>query len=193
MKQSELAMHIANKFLEADIVQRDDAEVMAYYLENIMSMLAFIIPVIIAAICTDMITESVLYLAAFFLGRACCGGYHAKTHISCLLLSLGTYILFLCITQLYYRLGQPLLAIILLVLVSNILIVLFAPADSVNKRFSTKEYLRYRKKSLLILVVQDVVFLLVLFEIIQWTFFAVFFGIFQLAISVGIAKKRDSR
>lgn len=188
MKQSELAMYIANKFLKADIIQTDDAEVMAYYLENIMSMLTFIIPVTLMAVCTDMVWETGMYLAAFFIGRACCGGYHAKTHLSCLLLSLGTYFLFLCLTQLYCQLGQPLFVIAGMVLISNILIYFFAPADSANKRFSKNEYLKYRKKSLLVLLFQNFLFLLVVFQIVEWTFFAAFFGVLQLAVSVGIAK-----
>lgn len=192
MKQSELAVCISNKFLEADVIPKDDAEVMAYYLENIMSMLTFIIPVTLVAVCTDMERETVLYLTAFFIGRACCGGYHAKTHTSCLFLSLGTYFLFLCLEQLYCRLGQPLFVIAGMVLTSNILIFFFASADSANKRFSKSEYLKYRKKSLLVSLFQNLLFSLVIFQIVKWTFFAIFFGVFQLAVSVWIAEISDS-
>lgn len=188
MYQAELAKNISNQLLRNGLLQKDDIAVMTYYLENIMSFFEVIGSISIIAFWTRTLPESIIYLVAFFLGRSCCGGYHAKSHLRCYLLSMGTYLLFLLFTELYCQFGQPITVIVILVLDTNILLILFAPTDSSNKRFTAKERQCYRKKSMVLLLLHNVLFILAVQSDLNVYWFAFFYGMFQLAFSVMMVK-----
>lgn len=193
MLQSDLSMYISKKFLNYGLLQDDDVDVMAYYLENMISLSLVILSIIGIAIVTGLCKESALYFLTFFIGRYCCGGYHAKTHLRCYMLTMGTYLLFLLLTVAFENAGEPCIAISFIIVAANILMLLFAPADSENKRFTKKERELYRKKSLFLLLVCDLLYVGVLTNLFTNSFFPFFFAVFQLAVSVAMVKMLERK
>ncbi len=193
MLQSDLSMYVSKKFLHYGLLQDDDVDVMAYYLENIISSGLVVFSVIGIAFLTGLYQESVLYFCTFFLGRHCCGGYHARTHLRCYVLSMGTYLLFLLLTIGFAKVGEPFAAVTFMVVAANLFIFIFAPADSENKRFTKKEKRLYRRNSLLFLAGIDLLYLGCLTDICMGSFFSVFFAVLQLAVSVAIVKLLERR
>lgn len=108
MLQSDLSKYVSKKFLNYGLLQDDDVDVMAYYLENIISLSLVVFSIMGIAIWTDLYKESALYFLTFFIGRHCCGGYHAKTHLRCYILTMGTYLLFLLLAFGYETAGEQL-------------------------------------------------------------------------------------
>lgn len=190
MLQSDLSIYISQKFLNSGLLEEDDVDVMAYYLENIISLSLVTFSIIGIAILTGLYKESVLYFLIFYVGRHCCGGYHAQTHFRCYMLTMGTYLLFLLVTIGFKNVGNSNVIMIFMITVINVLIFAFAPADSENKRFTKKERRVYRQKSLLLLVCCDLLYAwsLTIPSMYSLYFFSVFFAVLQLAISVTIAK-----
>ena len=193
MLQSDLSMYISKQFQNYGLLQDDDVDVMAYYLENIISLSLVVLSIIGIAILTGLHKESALYFLTFFAGRYCCGGYHAKTHLRCYLLTMGTYLLFLLLSIGFIKAGEPNIAVSFIIAAANILIVLFAPADSENKRFTKKEKDFYRKKSLFLLVICDLLYIGTLTNLFTDYLFPFFFAVFQLAVSVAIVKMLERK
>ena len=193
MLQSDLSIYISQKFLNYGLLQDDDADVMAYYIENIISLSLVILSILGISIVTGLYKESAMYFLTFLGGRYCCGGYHAKTHLRCYMLTMGTYLLFLLLVVEFKNAGEPGIVVGFIVVVANILILLFAPTDSENKRFTKKEKKLYREKSLFLLVVCDLLYVGALINLFTYSLFSLFFAVFQLAISVAIAKMLERR
>lgn len=94
----------------------------------------------------DQVLPTVFYLGWFFLFRNVTGGYHARTHFRCVSLSVLFYLGFIGLyTQLSSKVYFPLT--LLLIGVSILLVLLFAPVDHPNKPFSLSEKQLYRHKS----------------------------------------------
>lgn len=189
--QVKLATFISNKLFVANLLREDDVEIMIYYLENILSFIMIMCPIIIISIFSGQVLESAIYLISFFLGRACAGGYHAKNHLTCFLLSVGTYLLFLFFLNIWRQFDQQIVLVWALVIVTNIIIFIFSPADSPNKRFTEKEKKYYRKKSIGLLFVHNILFVLLSQSYINLYSFSLFYGVFQLAVSVMLARLLD--
>jgi len=186
-------MYIAKRFLNYGLLQDDDVDVMAYYLENIISLSLVVFSIMGIAILTGLYKESFLYFLTFFVGRYCCGGYHAQTHLRCYMLSIGTYLLFLLLTIGFGKAGEPSTVTTFIVVVTNIMVLIFAPADSENKRFTKKERNLYRKKSLLLLAVCDALYVWIAASSFVYSFFPIFFAVFQVAVSVTIVKVLENK
>lgn len=87
---------------------------------------------------------SVAYLSVFFLLRKHCGGYHAETHIRCILISNVVYILSVLISanavcknfEIWLFIGE---------FINLIIIHKFSPAEHPNKPISKSEFIRHKK------------------------------------------------
>ena len=92
------------------------------------------------------VLESLCFFIGFFLCRKFSGGYHAATYTKCHILFIINQIAFLlllnCINNNYYW-----LATIVAIIISIIIIFLIAPIDHPNKPFTTKEMIKFRKRS----------------------------------------------
>ena len=88
----------------------------------------------------------------FFPGlRSYAGGYHAKTHIECIILSFCAYVISALSGTYLTEYGEIIL--VLGIAFSVIMVFLLAPAESENKPLSSKKRFKYKKNSRIIVTV----------------------------------------
>lgn len=185
-----LANNISLHLRMAGYISKDEEDVVSYYLQGLLSLLSVLLTVGIIAKVTSTVRISCIYYTVFFVGRYCCGGYHAKTSTKCYLLTLITYTFFLIFYKAIYLFSFVHVILFVLLLCSNMIIALFAPADTVNKPFSLKEKRTFRKKSLFFMMVCNLLYIVFQIQTSMLISEKVAFicGFFQLACSVMIAK-----
>lgn len=128
----------------------DEAEVVRYGLEIVITRTFFAIIIAIIGLLMNCFWESVVFAISFSLLREYGGGYHAETRKKCFVLSILTLVAALSIIKLaesFYLLTFPLCGISL---ISFIYILLKAPIDTPNKRFDEDEIKVYGKKARLV-------------------------------------------
>ncbi len=145
---SQLAKNVAYFFVQKKIISSDTEEIYAYGYEILISETINWIITIIIAFCTGSILETVFYMLAFMRLRESLGGFHAKTHYGCILISTIVYVLFLiCIyitpNDWYWQI------IIFGLSLHTELVFKIAPIAHPNKPFSDdREFQKFRKRSI---------------------------------------------
>ncbi len=193
MGQADIAKKIAQKFFDSGLLPEDDVEVMAYYLENIISLATVVFTILLIAVLSDTLVISGLYFLTFFVGRHCCGGYHAKTHLHCYILTMLTYGLFLAVKYVFDTFEYSNIIAWSMVIGFNLLILAFAPVDTANKPFTPKERKRYRQKSLMLLLTVDLGYGFAVVNGLSHWLFPIVFAIFQVSASITVEKVLQSR
>jgi len=132
----------------------DDIEVYSYRLQMFLAPLFDVLFVLTAGLIIGRFFETIAFLAAFIVLRSSAGGYHAKTFFRCFLGLLVIYglhlvILYLTPVTLVYQLSIAIIAI------SIFPILKYAPIADANKPIGPIQSELYRKRSVVILLVQS--------------------------------------
>jgi len=146
-------------------------------------MLNFLV-VVILAIVSRTIPQTVFYLLGFLPLRQIAGGYHAKTHFRCLLILIFSYTVFLLLLH-FAKPVWMLPAIITGIVTSIVLVFIFAPAADSNKPISKQEAIDFKRKSRITIAVYGVIVGLLTVFIPNKVFaFSLVCGVFTVAVSL---------
>lgn len=137
---------LTNYFIHKGTVTADQYEVYAYGFEVLISTLVYTFIFILIAFVTRTLLASLIFWIGFFIVRTIAGGYHAKTYIVCHMLFMLNHVIVIAALKLTSLPAQKHIAFAL-ILLSAILIFLFAPVDHPNKPFIKGEEQRFRKLS----------------------------------------------
>lgn len=136
-------------------ISSDDADLYEYgYMLLAEKIMIFIISISIAVFCNAFF-EIILLCVSFIPFRIYCGGYHAKSRMSCMILSgislvAGVYGI---------RIMKSVMSIELFVIgamIFGLVIIRYAPVDVEQKKITTSEQFFFRKIVLYVLVVEIV-------------------------------------
>lgn len=142
---------LVQSMAEDGAIEQDEIEVYRFGVQLLSeTVISFAIFLIIAAL-FGSIVEFVIFTGAFALLRQYAGGYHADRFISCLLISCCVITLFCIAIRLPYTAVYFIGA---LSVISLIIIILLAPVDSKHKRITEADRTKYRKKLIIILIVE---------------------------------------
>lgn len=131
--------------VQYDIVDPEEREVYIYGIELMLSTATGIILLIIVSGLAEVPSQWFPYLAGFIPLRLLGGGYHAKSHKSCILTFTLTYIICLALID-HFR---PIkLSVILLSSISFFVVVLFSPVEAKNKALNKSLRTTNRRKSI---------------------------------------------
>ena len=149
------------KLINEDIIVADDKEIYIYGVKEGIIILLNLITVVFLGILSDMLWESMIFMATYMPLRSFAGGYHARTQIMCYLLSVVLILLCLYIIR---EINLDFTSVAIMVLLGIIPIAKFAPLGDVNKPICQKEKTVFRKKVNRILSVEIIiiVFLLIM-------------------------------
>lgn len=147
---SKSAQRLAYFFVEKNVIRPEDKEVYAYGYEILISETINWLITIIIAVLTRSIAETVVYMLVFIHLRGAVGGFHAKSHLGCIVISTVVYLIcLLIIHQTPMNIYFILMMIGLLYHMGSVLAI--APVAHPNKPFvSHTEFLKFRKKSCLL-------------------------------------------
>lgn len=184
---SKSAQKLAYFFVKKNVIQSEDEEIYAYGYEIMISeTINWLITIIIAAL-TRSIAETVFYMLAFIRLRGAIGGFHAKSHIGCIVISTVVYVL--CLFIVHYTpmyIYRVLMIIGLLIHLGSVLAI--APVAHPNKPFvSEAERLKFRKKSCLLSFIYGavcIIFLILPIGVLKRYGYCILLGMLSASISM---------
>lgn len=89
-----LAKSTARFFVSQNIVKSEYEDIYAHGMEILLSTVINGIIVLFIAILSNTVLPSLLDFTAFILMRRSAGGYHAKTHIGCMMILVAVHLMF---------------------------------------------------------------------------------------------------
>ncbi len=152
---SKLTQIITQLLIESNIVDNKDFDLYNYGLFIFISETFLFIYCLIVGAILKIALPSLLFCSMFFLVHRFAGGFHAKTELHCLIITLS----FFLISIVLIKLGTQLNCIILISIYvcCSIILILLSPADTPQKPLSNKEKFLFKKITSLILVVGFIV------------------------------------
>jgi accessory gene regulator B len=156
-----VALNLTDHLQKMDIVSEEDREIYIYGFEAMLSTLLNTLIILAIGIFTGLIPETIVFLIAFAILRVYCGGYHAKTHLGCIL----TFALFygLAMTILtFFPLRYAGLFSTIIGAASVLFIFKYAPIEHKNRTFEGNEYKNFRMMSRILAAAEMSVIIIIL-------------------------------
>lgn len=112
------------------------------------------IVLMIMGIYMQMLFETVIFVISFKAFRKYAGGYHSKTRLGCFALTNAVVLVVLSVMK-YLRVNIS--SYLGLYLMSVLIIFMFAPVETENKKLDSIERVIYRKRAIIVLIVQSII------------------------------------
>lgn len=138
-------------------IDAEKAEVIRYGLEILLLKVLFFIASIAVGILMHNFWECLIFTLALSAIRSLAGGYHADTRIKCFIQSMCMLMAVLAILKLIQKNLFICEMAMCLTIAAAVIIWLFSPIDTENKRLTNQERKILRIKSRLILIIETVV------------------------------------
>jgi len=146
-----LSVHVTDQFIQYKVISGEDYEVYRYGVQNGIILLFNLLSALTIGFLCKMPIECSLFLFSFIPLRSFAGGYHAKTAVRCYLYSM--MIITGILLGIRY-LNIPAWIYMALSGFGILTTLILAPIEDRNKPLDSIEKSVYRKRSLLILVVE---------------------------------------
>ena len=138
-----LANRVSLWLNRCEVITEEELELYAYAVQVCITTVSPLIMILCISGLLGHIPEGILLVLPFLTVRKYSGGYHAKTALRCFICSI-----ILCVTYLLAAISLSNgLAIRLVLGLACITLMLLSPVDSVNRKLSDTECLRFRRKS----------------------------------------------
>ncbi len=155
----EMSHKITSLCVERNLIVEDKREVYDYGMGLVLSSTFSLITIMGIAIALGKALEALGFIVFFVFLRNAAGGYHSGSYLSC-------FIKFSCMVSISLFLSHMILnrtsmgsavSITAMICITAIAIVLlYAPVDTANKRFSNEEIVFYRERSIKTVLFQGV-------------------------------------
>lgn len=144
-----------------NVIEHERKDVYIYGVELILSTIAGLLALIIVSACNGQFFQWFPYLLGFIPLRLFGGGYHAKSHMHCIITFTSTYLI--CITFINFHTGIKFLVVGLSIIIFFV-ILHFSPVEARNKKLSKSLHARNRRKSIVLGIV-DMAILVIYIDI----------------------------
>lgn len=146
---------LAGMLLRDGVISPEEVEIVEYGLENLGSSLLGMFITLLTGYCFDFVWGSILLWVLIFPLRKNAGGYHAETKGRCLLFSSAMlFVSIFCFVQIeWLDIGYILVAVCCFAI-----IFFLAPVENDNKHLEQVEYLVYRRRTRMILLLECTLF-----------------------------------
>lgn len=180
---------IASFFVKKNYISEEQLATYTYCFEFLLSTGLFWVSIFSIAWISGNLVPTLLYYFSFYYFRSTIGGYHAKTHFRCYLISMGTYCLFLIMA---YFFSNKWSIVIFFLILSDCLILCYAPLSHPNRPFSENDSIRFRKKSVYSMIIFTIIIFACLFLTYLQAAFYLSYGVAQASISLLVAYIKNS-
>lgn len=147
-----VAHNLTEFFIENKIIKEEEKEIYHYSFELLLSSILNFLSILVLAVLGNHLVETLIFVLVFFTLRTQAGGYHARTHWRCYLLTMINYLVFVILLNVI-----PLEIVWLISLsfeiISVIAIYALAPIADENKPLDDGEYMRYKSKSRILIMI----------------------------------------
>ena len=144
-----LSRSVVRSLIKNDAIEMEKAEVYQYGFEILFSSIITFLIAVLSGILLHCFAASMLFFIIFATFRQICGGYHAKHYWSCNLLFLGVISAVLVVYR-FFPTDRFTTMHYIFLLVSLLIICIYAPVENENKPLSAEQVLLFRKISRII-------------------------------------------
>ena len=169
----------------------DKIAVVKYGIELMLLKIIFFGVCLVIGAFMGMFFECVVYLVLFTILRTNAGGYHADTRIRCFIQSMLTMIVAMLV--LMYVNTVTMIVLSVTAFLSGIVIILLAPVDSENKRLEKDEIVKFKTRSIVILIAEIIFALIMLYFKIYVLSSAAMLAITMSGILLAAGYKKSAR
>ncbi len=148
---SSLSKILADKFLVKKETTEDERELYIYGLFMLLSHLIYLVLICFFGCLLNCVIESIIFYSAFYQIRRYAGGYHAKTELRCEISSSLFMLLSIIIIGLSCYYNKHVLFYCSLIAATAVFFI--APLDTPEKPLSKKEFIFFRKKTRISLII----------------------------------------
>lgn len=184
---NKLAIAIVERYVEKGIIINDEYEVYVYSFERLLSQILSLALIFSIAIIFNLVLETLLFYIGFSLLRKTSGGIHAKTSLTCNILSIINEVLFFIVIYITKDTFRNVICLGIII-ISLVCCFILAPVDHPNKRFNDNEHRHYKRLCIIVSVLSAII--AVLFNFIRPNNIYVFsycLGVISANISLVIA------
>lgn len=140
-----LSQHIVSWQIKKNILSIEQRSLYLYAYEVFINQLINVLFAVIIAVILKAPIPVFVFLISYIPMRSYCGGYHARTNGGCTVVS-ALLVIIVCLLERYITGDLALYLPPVGLVISGVLIFLFAPAPDKNKPLDEVETIRYRKK-----------------------------------------------
>lgn len=133
-----ISILLTNLISRSKPIDENERRIYEYCIRIILKRCLLVILVSLFGIVTKRISVSLLFLLTFIPLRSFCGGMHASTPTICSVLSYGMSLAIIFFSPVIGKI-VPYIILLCLFILFCILIFIFAPVDTKNKRFDSKQ------------------------------------------------------
>lgn len=183
-----LSEKFARKLINAEIISKDDAEIYSYGFFQFCMMLLNIVTTVFLSIIFHLFVPCIVLNMVFIPLRMNAGGHHADSPLRCYINS--TIMIASLLAIIKWTPVSPVVSVIM-VSISCILNVIFAPVETENNPLDEIEKAVYRKRTMFVLFIEIIAFLISVFIFNNWISETIALGMFteSLLIILGIIKR----
>jgi accessory gene regulator B len=145
------------KLVEEKRINDEYREVYAYALEKMLAGIGNAILLLLTALIFDIGIETIVFLSFYIPIRKYAGGLHAKTRTSCVMISLIVMVTCMKLAMVISNTSMWSCISLITLFIVILLINQFAPMDSINKRLSSKNWIKHKIISKYITVVESLI------------------------------------
>lgn len=156
---AKLANFITIKLLNHNLINVEQYEICRFGIQQGATMMLNAVTIISIGVILNEIWQAVLFMLFYVPLRSNAGGYHAKTALRCYFYSI--VIMIAVLLAIKYLILSNFICIIMLIFSSGVILIL-SPVEDKNKLLDDVERVVYRKRTLIITVLEILVFLMCL-------------------------------
>lgn len=173
------------KLIQLNSIREDEKELYTYGLQQGIFIILNIVTTIVIGLISDMLWQSVLFMAAYLPLRSFAGGYHARTQLRCYLYSITLIITVLSAIRFipwtnFICLGTALFA--------GAIIFTLGPVEDINKPLDQIEVAVYKKSTRIILALEFLIILLLLALKLNKALSCIAVSLFALSVMLVLGK-----
>lgn len=146
-----LSRSVVRSLIKNNAIEMKKAEVYQYGFEILFSSITTFLIAVLSGILLHCFTAAMLFFIIFAMFRQICGGYHAKHYWRCNLLFLGVINAVLVVYR-FFPTDRFTTMHYIFLLVSLLIICIYAPVENENKPLSAEQVLLFRKISRIIVI-----------------------------------------
>lgn len=175
------------------VVDENKSEICTYGLEIMIAYICYFGVLLILATITNTLIESLLFFTSFVLLRRYAGGFHASSYRKCHLIFAINQLLFIMLIK-FLNVTEAVWLATVILLISTVIVFVYAPIDNINRRFSNNEYKYFKKSSR---ICASIILLIVVVWIYLFgmgkSVFSIVFGYFSASFSIILGKIQNVR
>lgn len=178
---------IMKKSLDKIEISQDEREIYEYGYTLLLEMIVNCLIAIIIAYAMNKISILILFSIFFIPLRSFAGGFHAKSSLSCYVISNSVLVFAYFGDNLLRNKSFDLFMLVVLLLFLGLIIYKISPVDSINKRLTVEEKIKYKR------MVKRIVFLEMIaqFVLLNERIYIVYIIFFIQILSLIVAREKD--